>query len=124
MFTIDASVWLNADSPNEPNYAASRALLDRIAAMNVAVFMPTLALVEVAGAISHTQGDAATALEYAESMLGLPFLRWIPLDDPLARRASTLAAHQALRGADAVYAALPSFTAARWFRSIANTSRA
>jgi predicted nucleic acid-binding protein len=65
MLTIDASVWVNADSPNEINHQSSRNLLS-----------------------------------------ALPFITWISLDDRLARVAFSLAAQHALRGADAVYAAV------------------
>lgn len=106
MLTVDASVWLNADSPAEPNHADSRALLDHIAAARLPVVVPTLLLAEVAGAISRTRGDAVVARDYANSLSALPFVRWVPLDDGLAARAMTLAADRALRGADAVYAAV------------------
>ena len=106
MLTIDASVWVNADSPAEPESASSRALLDRVAASRTIVIVPTLLRVEVAAAISRSRKDAALAQEYSARLAALPFVRWIALDTPLAARASTLAASNALRGADAVYAAV------------------
>jgi len=33
MLTVDASVWVNADSPAEPESASSRAFLDQVAAV-------------------------------------------------------------------------------------------
>jgi predicted nucleic acid-binding protein len=104
MLTIDASVWVNADSPSEPESSTSRALLDRVAASGTIVVVPTLLRVEVAAAIGRSRRDAALAREYAARLAALPFVRWIGLDTLLAARASTLAADHALRGADAVYA--------------------
>jgi predicted nucleic acid-binding protein len=106
MLTIDASVWVNADSPGEPESAASRAFLDRIAVAGTAVFVPTLLPVEVAAAISRTRKDSALAREYASKLSALPFVRWISLNPDLAARSSSLAADHGLRGADAVYAAV------------------
>jgi predicted nucleic acid-binding protein len=68
--------------------------------------VPTLLLVEVARVISRTRGDAALGSRYAETMRQLPFIQWVPLDEAMAVRASALAATRALRGADAVYAAV------------------
>jgi predicted nucleic acid-binding protein len=106
VLTIDASVWVNADSPAEPDSASSRALLDQVHAARTPVIVPTLLRVEVAAAISRTRRDAALAREFAEKLAALPFVRWIPLDTALAERASSIAADHALRGADAVYAAV------------------
>ncbi|HWL92864.1 MAG TPA: type II toxin-antitoxin system VapC family toxin [Phycisphaerae bacterium] len=106
MLTVDASVWVNADSPAEAESASSRAFLDRVVAARTPIIVPTLLRVEVAAAISRTRKDAALAREYSEKLAALPFVRWIALDPPLAARASVLAADHALRGADAVYAAV------------------
>jgi predicted nucleic acid-binding protein len=106
MFTVDASVWLNADSPAEPNYQGSRDLMDRVALEQAVIIVPTLLQVDVAGVISRIRGDSVAAIQYVQAMLKLPFVRWIPLDDALAARATSIAAGRALRGADAVYAAV------------------
>jgi len=106
MFTIDASVWVNADSSSEPGWAASRAFLDRVAAASMPVVVPTLLLVEVAAAISRAKRNAELAREYSERMTAIPFVRWIVLDEAMAGRAAALAADHGLRGADAVYAAV------------------
>jgi predicted nucleic acid-binding protein len=106
VFTVDASVWVNADSPAEPHQPQSRALLDLLFARRVPILLPTLLPAELAGAISRTRGDPVIALDMATALLALPTVRWIPLDDGLARRAAELAARHRLRGADAVYAAV------------------
>src|SRR5947199_310793 len=104
MLTIDASVWLNAESPAEPHHPDSRALLDRVAAAQTTIIVPSLLLVEVAGAISRTRQDPILARDYAIALAVLPFVRWVVLDEGLATRSAALAAEHGLRGADAVYA--------------------
>jgi len=106
MLTIDASVWVNADSPTEPESASSRAFLDQVAAARTTIVVPTLLRVEVAGAISRVRKDPALAREYSDRLAAVPFVRWVALDPSLAALASGLAADHSLRGADAVYAAV------------------
>lgn len=106
MFTIDASVWVNADSPAEPEHPSSRALLDTLFARHVKIVVPTLLSVELAGVIARTRGDSGLAQEMAVALLALPSLLWVALDESLARQAAELAARHRLRGADAVYAAV------------------
>ena len=99
-------MWVNADSPAEPHQAESRALLDLLFARGLPIVVPILLPVELAGAIARTRGDSALAEEMAKVVLALPAVRWIAVDDALARRAAELAARHRLRGADAVYAAV------------------
>jgi predicted nucleic acid-binding protein len=106
VLTIDASVWVSAESPREPAHAASRALVDHIAAQSIPLFMPTLVLAEVAGAIRRSSGDPVLAVDYVTVLLAATGIRWVSLDETMATRAAALAAQQALRGADAVYAAV------------------
>ena len=106
MWTIDASVWTNADSPTESGSELSRVFLSHIASTRSLVVVPTLLRVEVAGAISRIRQDPALGLAYADRLGRLPFIQWIALDASLSERAAYLAAERGLRGADAVYAAV------------------
>ncbi len=106
MLAIGTSVWINADSPAEPGHADSRAILDRAAAMGTAAIVPLLLQVEVAGVISRIRRDPVLAVDFANEIAALPFVRWIALDEAIAVRAVTLAAGQSFRGADTVYAAV------------------
>lgn len=105
MFTIDASVWVNAESPGEPSQADSRAFIHIISTRAIPTFVPTLVVPEIAGAIARVRGDAALAGRLALALQGLP-LGWIALDESLARTAADLAAAHRLRGTDSVYAAV------------------
>jgi predicted nucleic acid-binding protein len=106
MYTIDASVWVNAFDQLEPGHTVSRELLDLLANRGIAITVPGLVLAEVAGAISRTRHDPVQAQAFAEALARLPNVTVLPLDAALAHRSLVLAAQHALRGADAVYAAV------------------
>ena len=106
MFTIDASVHVNAANPNEPGWAQSRDLLTELGARLRPVFAPTLLLVEVAAAVARNTNDAARGVTAARKIRALRAHTWVQLDDLLAEEAVQLGTQCRLRGADAVYAAV------------------
>ncbi len=106
MYTIDASVHINAVNTAEPGSAVSQACLQKLIEQHQALFSPTLLLVELAAATARALDDAALALELTQAVRGLPGQAWISLDDDLAAEASHLGAEARLRGAEAVYAAV------------------
>jgi predicted nucleic acid-binding protein len=106
MYTIDASVHISALNPAEADSAVSRAFLARVRQHHIALFSPTLLLVEVSAAVARVWDDAGRAVALAQILHGLPNQILVPLDEALADRAIELAAKARLRGADAVYAAV------------------
>jgi predicted nucleic acid-binding protein len=106
MFTVDASVHINALNPLEEGSPESQLFLERVFRRPWPVFSPTLLLVEVAAAIARVFADTGRGLVMAQAVRGLPGQAWIPLDDVMAEDAARLAAECRLRGADAVYAAV------------------
>jgi predicted nucleic acid-binding protein len=106
MFTIDASVHINALNSSEAGSAESQLCLQRLVAIQQPLFSPTLLLVEVAAAIARVLDDADMALEMTRGIQALPRQLWIPLDTDMAEMAARLGAQSRLRGADAVYAAV------------------
>ena len=106
MFTIDASVHVNALNPIEEGSPESQAFLEQVFRRPWPVFSPTLLVVEVAAAVARVFGDAGQEIAMARVVWGLPGQIWVPLDKALAKEASRLAAEHRLRGADAVYAAV------------------
>lgn len=106
MFTLDASVILNAANPREDGHPASLNLLKLLRERSVALVEPTLLLPELAGAARRTQGSAARARAVALDTARLPNLKLVDLDRPLAELAVGMAAQHGLRGADAVYGAV------------------
>ncbi len=106
MYTVDASVWVNAFDQREPGHSTSRQVLQLLRDNLLPVFLPTLLFAEVAGAISRTRNNPAQAQAFATALRDLPNVALVPLDDVLVTQALTLAAQHRLRGADAVYAAV------------------
>jgi predicted nucleic acid-binding protein len=106
MYTIDASVHINAVNAEEPGSAQSQACLQQLIEQHQALFSPTLLLVELAAAAARALDDTPLAMELARAVHNLPGQVWVALDDDLAAEAARLGAEARLRGADAVYAAV------------------
>lgn len=106
IYTVDASVFLNAFNPYEDGHEVSRSVLARFEEEAIPIIVPNLLRVEVAAAVARGRGDAGLARRFAETLMRLPHLVVVPLDDRLAAVAAALAADQGLRGADAVYGAV------------------
>jgi len=106
MFTIDASVHINAVNSTEPGSAASQALLQHLVKQQQSIVSPTLLLVKVATAAARALGDATLAFELVQAVRLLPGQIWVPLDEELANEAAHLGAKARLLGANAVYAAV------------------
>jgi predicted nucleic acid-binding protein len=106
LYTIDASVFLNAYNPYEEGHEDSNRLLARLQQTGVPIIVPTLLLPEVAAAVRRGCGDAELARSFAGSLRRLPHLVLVPLDLAMADQASAVAGLHGLRGSDAVYAAV------------------
>ena len=106
VFTIDASVFLNAFNPDEQHHRDSLRLLSRLREQAAPMVVPTLLLPEVAASISRVRGDSDLALQFTAELERLPHLTLVTLDPALARQATEVAANYRLRGGDAVYVAV------------------
>jgi predicted nucleic acid-binding protein len=106
MFTIDASVHINALNPTEAGSAESQAFLAKVYQQALPVYSPTLLWVEVAAALARVFDSSAQGIALAQALRILPGHIWIPLDEELAGEACLMAAEHRLRGADAIYAAV------------------
>lgn len=106
MYTVDASVWVNAFDENEAGHAISRELLDLLDERQLPIIVPTLLLAELGGTISRTRQDPVQALALVEELCHLPHVTLIALDLSMAQHSATLAAQHRLRGADSTYAAV------------------
>jgi predicted nucleic acid-binding protein len=99
-------VWVSRLVPVDLHHRASATwFADREAGRDLLV-SPALMPPEVAGAISRRTGDGRLARRAVRSILGIPALRLVVLDEELALRSARLAADLAMRGADAVYVAV------------------
>jgi predicted nucleic acid-binding protein len=106
VYTIDASVFLNAFNPYEAGHEESHRLLTQFQEQATPIIAPALLLPEVAAAVSRGREDENLAREFAIALSRLPHLVLVPLDMALAQQATDLAARYRLRGNDAVYAAV------------------
>lgn len=106
LFTLDASVLLNAFNRDEAGSPDSRRLLEDLRDRAAPLIEPTLLLSELAAAIRRGTQDPDLARQVTSAVAELPNLVMVSLDDPLAREAAGLAADYSLRGADAVYGAV------------------
>ncbi|MBU0511911.1 MAG: PIN domain-containing protein [Chloroflexi bacterium] len=106
MFTIDASVHISAFNPAEIDSAESQAFIKLIQWKGLAVFSPTLLLVEVAASVARVFNDTARGTELMYALQSLRGQTWVPLDESLAQEAGRMGAEYRLRGADAVYGAV------------------
>jgi predicted nucleic acid-binding protein len=66
---------------------------------------PSLLLPEVSATLSRGTRDPRLASEFIDTLLRLPHLVIVSLDEKLGREASHIAAEAYLRGSDAVYVA-------------------
>lgn len=106
--TVDASVFVNAFSPDEDGSDSSADFLSQLRNHGIPVIQPTLFLPEVVASIARKQDETEIALELAQELKKFPKLSLIDLDEDLADFASEIAAKHRLRGSDAVYAAVAS----------------
>jgi len=84
MYTVDASVWVNAFDQREPGYLVSRQFLAALRSQALPIIVPNLVLVEVAGAISRTRRAPAQAQAFAIALSRLPHVTVRVLDEACA----------------------------------------
>lgn len=106
MFVIDVSVLMADARPTEPGHPASQALLTLLAQRRLTVSLPTIALAEVAAAITRGTGRSSLATQLINVLRQMPHYTLCSVDEALGERAASIAARQGLRGCDAVYVAL------------------
>ena len=99
---VDASVWVSALLAQDVHHLRSRQWLSRHLAVNGTVILPTLALAEVAGAISR-RASAELGRRSIDHLVHLRGLLLAPLGGPSGVEAADIAAALRLRGGDAVY---------------------
>jgi len=99
---VDASVVVSRLVPHDVHHEASRRWLTQHIAGGGLLIAPTLLLAEVAGAVARRTGKPRLAQRAVAAVLRLPALRLLPVDEILARAASSLAGQFRVRGADAI----------------------
>lgn len=103
MYTLDANIYARDIDPNDPDYPACHALIERLQLGDVRIIVPTLLLAELAASISRVRRDPIRARIAVEALEALPYLEFVDLDRGQAQAAAMIAADRAVKGADAVY---------------------
>jgi predicted nucleic acid-binding protein len=103
---VDASVWVAAFLVTDARHREAARFLNELVTDGVEVSVPLLALSEVAGAIARQTGNPAVAEKAVAFLRKQTWIQLASLNDALANLAASIAAHQQLRGADAIYVAL------------------
>jgi predicted nucleic acid-binding protein len=104
--TVDASVFVNALSPDEDGSDKSAKFISQLKNEGVTLVQPTLFILEVVASIARKQDSTEIALEVLNELRKISNLTLVDLDDDFADFASEVAANNRLRGSDAVYAAV------------------
>ena len=103
---VDASVWVSRLVTKDVFHRTVKAWMEKQRSEGVIFLSPALLLSEVAGAISRRTGDPRLARNAIDSLMRLPRLRLVEMDQPLVQDAARLAADLGLRGADSFYVAV------------------
>jgi predicted nucleic acid-binding protein len=99
---LDASVAIASLRPTEPAYGAARARVRRVANGDDVVVVPSIFIVEVAGALSRLGFDAAAIETFVATLTSAPH-EVTTMGPRRAHLAARLAVATKLRGADAMY---------------------
>jgi predicted nucleic acid-binding protein len=106
VIVIDASVWVSYLIPRDVHHDTSVIWLRRWRDDRRELLAPVLLLAEVAGAVARRFDDQELGDEAKRSVLDLPDLRLIAIDQTGGDVAADIASRLRLRGADAIYVAL------------------
>ena len=106
MYVVDASVWVSRFVPPDAQHEVSRLWLEALVERGGLVLGPSLAPVEVAGAVARRTGLFEMGARVASLIQRLPNVRLVPVDAELAQLGVEVAAGLRLRGVDALYVAL------------------
>lgn len=106
MYVVDASVWVSRFLPKDAFHAESRRWVEERVRQREVLVIPSLALAEVAGAVTRNTGSTSSGRRAAQYMDDLSISYSVVLDESLAQLSALVAATFSLRGADAVYVAV------------------
>jgi len=106
VYTVDASVHVNAANPTESGCETSQTFLRLLRQYKVPQVSPVLLLAEVAAAVARALNDSRFAIRLATMLRTWPGYTLVPLEGELVDRAIRIGASARLRSADAVYAAV------------------
>ncbi|MFN8490589.1 MAG: type II toxin-antitoxin system VapC family toxin [Caldilineaceae bacterium] len=104
-YVVDASVYVARSRRSEPGFADAVALLKRIDLEQWRVYLPSIALPEVAGNIARTTAKPSFA-RHVLMILLQPYVEVVDVNATMGQFAAHIAMQYRIRGCDAVYVAL------------------
>ncbi len=105
-YVLDASVLVAFLRPGEPFHTEVDTLIAALTLQPAMLSVPAIAFAEVAAAVARGEDDANRAMKAVSVVSKLRGLRVASVDGSLGGLAAQVAAHQRIRGCDAVYVAL------------------
>ncbi|MDZ4257649.1 MAG: PIN domain-containing protein [Gemmatimonadales bacterium] len=109
---IDASVWIAAVDPGDPERESAERFLVTVAGKLGQVVVPAIARVEVACALRRRFGAPEWSRAVVAALFSAPFIRESTLDPLLVQEAVMHGTDAGLRGMDALYVAVAAREAA------------
>lgn len=106
MFCIDVSVIISALRPQEPYSENSRAFLDRARENQSKIFLPEIALTEIASGLYRATKNANFISEIISSLRSTPAFYFVAVDSKIVNQAVNVILKTGLRSLDALYIAL------------------
>lgn len=106
MFCLDASVIISAARTGEPASDRSGSFFNKLKEQGAKVFLPEIAVTEVAAGFSRATKRPDFSLAFARDLRGLPNFSFVAVDARLADLAAAIAVETGLRSSDAIYVAL------------------
>lgn len=106
IYVVDTSVFLASMQVAEVYHADALALLERMETNEWPIYLPMIALSEIAGSLARTNGNPELAQRLTRLLRQQPHIALIAVDDRLGNLAADVAAQQRIRGCNAIYVAL------------------
>lgn len=106
MFCIDASVIISAARGTEADSNRSIEFLNTIRQERQRVFLPEIAITEVASGLFRATKDAPFSKTFTDTLRAVPNFIYISVDRRLTDSAVSIICKTGLRSADALYVAL------------------
>ena len=105
MLTVDSSVWVSAADRADAFNLSSRRFLAGAMRLQLPIYLPSFAWLEIACALARRRRDAAQGQRLANLVLTSPYVTSVQYDGPLLAQALLSGTQAYLRAADALYAA-------------------
>lgn len=105
-YVLDASVLVAGIHSADQHHAEARTALSWVTQRKAPIYLPAIALSEIAAAIARGTGDSQQAKRDVNLIHSIPGMEFVAVDVELGAIAAEIAGDFRIRGCDAVYVAL------------------